>query len=96
MTDTPSNPSATTSATDDQVEELVKAFDALSGGERLAVLRLAKSLARLRERNPRGVVVAPRGFARCADCGETAMCYARRGIMRCSHCRRKLAFKEEP
>lgn len=82
------------SATDAQVEELVKGFDALSSTERLAVLRLVKSLARQRERNPRGVEVAPRGYADCADCGEHAMCYARRGIMRCANCRRKLAFKE--
>ena len=82
------------SAPDDQVEALVKAFDALTCAERLATLRFIKSLAAVRERNPRGVVVAPRGYATCADCGEHAMCYARRGIMRCTHCRRKLAFKE--
>lgn len=86
------NATSAASATDEQIEELVRHFDVLSATERLAVMRLVKALGRQRQRNPRGVEVPPRGYADCADCGEHRMCYARRGIMRCSDCRRKLAF----
>lgn len=71
-------------ATDEEVEELVKCFEAMNREERGAILRLVKTMnGRIK---PQGM---SRGYAKCADCKEQTLCYSKQGIMRCDKCRRK-------
>ena len=81
-------------ATDAEVEELVRGFEALPTTKRKAVL----DMVRLMAETPKAPALpgANRGpiFDICADCGEHAKCYLRKGVARCSNCRRKLPFKD--
>lgn len=76
-------------ATDEEVEELVKHYDALNKDERVIVLRLLRSMNARIQRT--GKPAMSRGYAKCAECGEETLCYSQRGVMRCAKCRRAAA-----
>lgn len=76
-------------ATDEEVEDLVKHFDALNKDERTVVLRLLRTMSERIQRT--GKPAMSRGYAKCAGCGVESICYSQRGIMRCDKCRRAAA-----